>query len=293
MKLSSAAAPHSKLYFHLPRPCSSICLLLVLLSCAFSANAQTQFSRIYGPSDRDISVPDTVPTVGTVDAAALEEIVEHLKAVGGGVWQDMSGTGQITYSGASQGSSATLKILGANRYRLDSGIGSLIVNGSDSEFESTAGKKTFPGPEFARQGIDTFARPRVSSFPDANTSLLEKGTESIGGRNLHRISVVQALPHGTTHGNPSANNTPANFVVTDLYFDPVSHLLIKSAANLRLGGSGNEEFLECMTYDDYREVQGTQVPFRYTETLNGQMQWTLQLDTVTLNSGVQPSSFNF
>ncbi len=267
--------------------------LLILFTCALTANAQTQFSRIYGPLDQDVAVPNTVSTPVASDAPALQQLISHLQAVGGGVWQDMSATGQITYSGAAAASSVTLKMLAADRYRLDSGIGSLVVRGSSSEFESTAGKKSFPGPEFERNGINTFARLRVSSFPDANTSLLDRGMQSVGGSSLHRISVVQALPHGTSKGNPSPSITPPIFAVTDLYFDPASNLLIKSVANLRLGGSGNEEFLECVTYDDYREVQGTQVPFRYTETLNGQLQWTLQLDTVTLNSGVQPTIFTF
>jgi hypothetical protein len=68
---------------------------------------------------------------------------------------------------------------------------------------------------------------------------------------------------------------------------------VKSANVIHINGAGNNDFLREITYDDYREVGNVMIPFRYTQTLNGQNQWTLQLSEVQINPTAQATFFEF
>jgi hypothetical protein len=138
----------------------------------------------------------------------------------------------------------------------------------------------------AASGIVQFEIPRVANFPDQTASLIDHGDATIEGKTFHRITVESPL-----RSKAMAENTET--LATDLYFDSASHLLIKSANLIRIEGSGNNEFLRVITYEDYRQVDSSMVPFRYTQTLNGQKQWTLQLSEVQLNPDLPGSLFEF
>jgi hypothetical protein len=272
--------------------------LLMLVSLPLSLlQAQTDFTRIYGPVDRDVSVPSATGLFGHVDPAASTEILEHIAAVGASPWQDMSASGKITYplGDTSEADSATLTIFNGDRFRLDvqtpQGTRSTrIVGGSGATLRSD-GSKDFLLPFTAAQGLVAFPQLRVATFPTSQTSLYDKGLQSVDGTTLHRLAVEHPLGKPPS-ALPSAKATVPPSVVTDLYFDPASHLLMKSVASIKLSGMGSD-FIRCTTYEDYRKVGAVLVPFRISESLNGQVQWTLQLDSVALNTGLAQTNFIF
>jgi hypothetical protein len=78
-----------------------------------------------------------------------------------------------------------------------------------------------------------------------------------------------------------------------MYFDPTSHLLVKTATAIALGGMRNTSLLRVVTYADYRAVGSSLIPFRYIETLGGQPQWTLQLSSAQTDPTLNEQYFQF
>ncbi len=241
-------------------------------------------------------MPAATGVFGHIDAAALAEVVDQLKAVQVSPWHDMSGTGKITYplGDSSEVDDAALTILNGDSYRLDvtrtQGSESTRIIGEYGVSNTGDGNRQFLFPATAAQGLLAFPQLRVSTFPTPQTSVYEKGMQVVDGKTLHRLSIEHPL------GKPSVASSTAEAthapvgIVTDLYFDPVSHLLIKSVASIKLSGA-RSELLQCITYGDYRNVDGSLVPFRFEQSLNGQIQWILQLSAVDLNTGVKQTFF--
>jgi hypothetical protein len=273
-------------------------LLLLLAFPLHPMLAQTDFTRILGPVDRDVKVPTATGVFGHVDAAASTELIDHVKAVGASPWHDMSGTGKITYQlgESAEVDDAALTILNADSYRLDikrnQGNRSIRILGASGVTTEDDGSKQFLLPGTAAQGLFAFPQLRVATFPGNLTSIYDKGMLAVDGNTLHRLSVEHPLSNAPAASKSANSKSGPVGVVTDLYFDPVSHLLIKSVASIKLSGL-RSEFIQCVTYDDYRQVGTSLVPFRFEQSLNGQVQWTLQLDEVELNTGLKQANFYF
>ena len=267
--------------------------LYVALAAALShaGDAQNQSTRIYGSLDSDVPLPIRAGTQAHVDAAALEEIQQHRRVVGSTPWVAMQGAGQITFGGNDNSPyTATLYIIGDRAFRLDAqtskGPLSIRISGKYGVTQSSDGHQVNIPPDTAASGIIQFEMPRLASFPDQTASLIDHGPALIGGKPLHRVAFEFPL-------NPIATPQNDERVATDLYFDPTSHLLVKSANSIRVAGSGKNEFLRVITYEDYRQVGDSMIPFRYTQTLNGQEQWILQFSDVQLNPDLPASLFEF
>jgi hypothetical protein len=272
-------------------------LLLPLLAFPLHLTlAQTDFTRVFGPVDRDVKVPAATGSFGHVDATALAELVDHIKAVQSSAWHDMSGTGKITYplGDSSEVDDAVLTVLNADSYRLNvtktQGSQTIRTIGGHGVIVDGDGKKQFLLPATAAQGFLAFPQLRVSTFPSSQTSVYDKGMLAVDGKTLHRVSIEHPLGNASAASSSAKGAHAPVGIVTDFYFDPVSHLLIESVASIKLSGL-RSEFLQCITYGDYRSVDGSLVPFRFEQSLNGQIQWTLQLDTIELNSGVKQTFF--
>lgn len=269
-------------------PICRLCVACLTLGCTL-ALAQSSSPAVF---DKDVPSPTITEPFGQWDAPALNEIVDHLKVVGTSPWKGLQGTGQITYGvGDTTAYSATFSILGGTGFRLDGqtakGELSIRINGGHGKIQEADGHLYPLLPNTAKSGIVQFELPRLANFPYPGTSLLDRGLVTIEGRSLHRIT------YEITTADASEAVKKKNAVVTDLYFDPASHLLIESANSIRIDGAGSADFLRVITYEDYRAVQGSMVPFRFTQTLNGQKQWTLQLSTVQLNPALETPSFEF
>lgn len=261
--------------------------------------AQTDQTRIYGPLDRDVKTPKASGTFGQVDAAASSEVSSHRYVMGASEWQGMTGTGQISYPNANTPviADATFTILNTDDFRLDvtttKGIQSTRIHGTYGAIRNTDGSMRFYMPTTAQQGLVGFPLFLKTSFPNQATSMFDKGLVMIDGIQLHRITVERPV---NAAAPPAASmlmrEKLLQDVITDYYFDPATHLLHKSVAIIQIPGSTNQ-LLECISYGDYQRVQGEMVPFLYRKTLNGQLQWTLQLNQVQLNPNLPRSYFIF
>jgi hypothetical protein len=265
--------------------------LFIGLATALCPMGHTQSG--HDPVDSDVQMPTRTGTLGRVDAAALEEVVEHLKVVGVAPWTEMQGKGALTYPSADLGPfNATLSILNGDSFRLDvetsQGLRSTRIQGSTGAIQDADGKSQPIPAETASIGLVQFQLLRLPSFPDPSLSLLDRGIRQIDGKSLHLVTVESPLPK-TASPIGLAYSTTA----TDLYFDPSTHLLIKSATVIRITGARNQDFLRVISYSDYQKIGETLIPFHYQESLSGQPQWTLQLTEANFETTLKPSFFTF
>jgi hypothetical protein len=256
-----------------------------------SIDAQSSASGASGELDRGIPVPDVKGPPGKKDILAVNEILAHLGAVGN-AWTGMQGKGKITYGPTDATAyDATLSNLGGDKFRLDAqtkhGAMSIRIHGGVGKIKSGDGIFSSMPFDTAMAGIFPFERARLTNFPGPSGSLIDCGVTTIGGTELHRITLEVA----TLGRNPVTKSREA--IATDLYFDPTSHLLVKSSTASAIADGRNVKFLFVVTYSDYRKVGNSMVPFRYTETMNGEPYWTLQLSDVQMNSEVPSTFFEF
>ncbi len=249
--------------------------LVLLASAATLAVAQTprNFTRVYGASDRDLPTPaHTAKTV--TDAAALQSVLAFVKASGVTNWQGMTAEGMITYTGQKQGYPAHLKVLGDSRFRLDvdesKGRTTTLMLGRLGVFLAADGKLDAISPAVSTLGLVAFPRLLSVQYPTANSILTFNGAVTVGGKALERVTLDD--PDGDAVGAP--------WITEDLYFDPATSLLAKSAALVRLSSSDSALYMLETDYSDYRSVNGVNLPHTIARSMNGQPSWTLTLTTI-------------
>ncbi len=275
------------------------CILLLVMACVIAQAQSTPTSvehippnSAFGPLDKDVATPNATGVLGHQDTAALKEVTEHLATVGSTPWLGMQGTGQIVYGSKDPTAySATLSTMGSDQFRLDAqtnkGEMSLRIHGPVGKIQGTGGPAEIIPPETAAAGIFPFGLVRTVHFPGRQTSLMDHGLTAVDGVQLHRITVE----------SPSFGRDPVTksrrTIAIDLYFDPATHLLAKSASSSFISVGHSAKFLRVVTYSDYRKVGTSMVPFRYDESMDGQQYWALQLSNVQLNPVFDATYFQF
>lgn len=244
------------------------------------------------PSIGGVPVPVRTGVLGKQDPIAMAELAAHFAAVGSVGWGGMQGTGTMTFD--SEGATAypaTFSNLHGSMFRLDvqeqSKVLSIRIHGPVGKIRDGDGAAVTMPPETALAGLYPFGRFRRASVRSTSTSISDRGVSTVGGVQLHRISVEYAsLGKSSSVG---ARET----IVTDLYFDPTTHLLVQSASTEKASSGRQASFLIVVSYGDYRTVGTSLIPFRYTETIEGQLYSTLQLSSVELNPNLTSSFFDF
>jgi len=259
-----------------------------------TAAALNSFTAIHGNYDQEVSTPQFVMlSTWRQDGEALKEINAFRALTGTQNWNDMAGQGTIRYgNNQSAEEQASLEIRQPGQYRLDTGI-----NGSEQKTMRIAqsygawqrGNSSPRGMDARDAAAGFFAFPRLEEhgFPDTSDILIDQGLVSVEGHTYHRIT-LESPPLAAGNANDFAS-----WATLDLYFDPQTHLLEKSASSVH-GGEGTQAImLRVFTYGEYQKVNGTSFPMKYRETLNGQLAWTLQLTEIHLNNGVSAQDFHF
>lgn len=267
--------------------------LAVILALTVHATAQNATTTVSGVSMPPVSVPP-----GRQDSGALQEILLFQKTVQAGSWTGMEARGSFTpnatgSSGEAIGAEpATLWILGGNSFRLDSqkssGTSSLRFDGAYGAIRHEDGRTRKMDARNALAGFLAFPALMEQGFPYAGTSVIDDGITAVDGVPLHRITMGAPWP-----GGPSAGKTSPPMTVTDLYFDPQTNLLKLSATAAVGSRSEPTRYLRVITYSGYHEINGVMVPGLYSEHLNGQLLWTLDLNNIQLQPGLTDAGFRF
>jgi hypothetical protein len=270
-------------------PGVALASILLLCSTCFGQAASVLYQEILLP-------PETIPA-GRQDAAALQQVQAYRQTVKANAWTDLEAKGEFTpnapdSSGKAVGPRpATLWMSGDRQFRLDvqkpAGTSSLRMSGMNEAIRHEDGRTRSADLRNALVGLFAFPRLLKSGFPGPNISLLDQGMITVGGASLHRISMGIPWPNAQSTGQ---THPPT---VIDLYFDPGSNLLVKSAALVVDSSSGPARYLQVISYGDYQLSGGMTLPYLYSEQLNGQLLWTLQLNSIQLQSGLADSVFSF
>lgn len=267
-----------------------LALFFLLMGPAITM-AQSDPTRVVGGADQGLPLPEEPLVSTTLDPTALDTIVGFVKATNGAKWSGIQANGNLTDAISSAPNPAALTISGDIGFRLDvtlpSGEQSTRIYGDYGEIREANGfTHTLPF-RTARMGLIAFPRLLDSTFPDAQTTILNRGIVTIGSTMLHRITVQEPAPSW----DPAPTSVSTS--VVDLYFDPVTNLLAKSAALVQLDPMDRERYFEVITYGNYKTVNGILMPFFYSQTLNGQPQWSIQLTNAQQESSLDSSYFQF
>src|ERR1035437_2561897 len=207
-------------------------LLALTLFAPCISSGQATVRRNPGRMDADITIPDNTGVLGEQDPGAIAELKAHIAAIGQGLWGGMQGRGTITYGTHDPtGYDATISKLGANKSRLDAqtkkGLESIRVDGRIGMIQGVDSKISLIPSDAASLAIFPFELPRVEGLQGGQASLHDRGLVLIDGVGLHRITYE--TPTLDLPSKSQANETTS----IDLYLDPVTHLLIKTASLVR------------------------------------------------------------
>jgi hypothetical protein len=249
------------------------------------ASAQVT-SRVYGVSDTDVPTP--IHSIkASSDTGAIQAVISFFSSAGISNWRGMSADGTITFGDDPQTFPAHLSVLGGDKCRLDvgrpNGFDSTILNGARAVFQAADGTHASISSDLSALGLFAFQRLLAAGYPTSSTLLSDQGSTSINGILLHRITL----------DDPSTDGTGLPWKTTDLYFAPATGRIVKSTAFVHLSPRDSALYMIATTYDDYREVGGGTLPYTYTQSLNGNLRWTLQLSSISLSTIPDTSLFQF
>jgi hypothetical protein len=157
-------------------------------------------------------------------------------------------------------------------------------SGSDGIFHAAATHNLLTEPAWFSPNL-AIAR-RLSSPTFVATYV---GRENLNGQTVEHVAVCQTSAYQDPPGGP----TFAHLSQVDFYIDSGNFLLAAMAFNVHPDDDAILDIPVQIRFSDYRSVSGVQVPFRVQKMLNNMLFLDLQLQVVTINSGVSISSFNY
>lgn len=234
------------------------------------------------------------------DPRAVATLTQVLNAAGGAAAiravQDFTATGSITYywAGDEVRGTATLRGKGISAFRLDaalpSGARSWFVLNGDGKLRDTDGNVT-DIPLHNALGLAALSVPlqRVAANAnDASFSIYDKGVVQMGGQQFRQIRFEQPVPAKT-----DPDGSIGRLGTFDLFIDPLSNLIVGLHDQTHPVVSMNIDIPRALYFSDYRSVNGVLMPFSISEWIGGQRVWSLQLTSITVNTGLTEADFQF
>ncbi len=260
---------------------------LILLSLSFLFAVQTPAQQTTSPAP-------------TRDPAAVALLGKSLAVMTGGLPVSdvtLRGTARRIAGSDDESGTAVLKAIAAGASRLDlsfpSGTRAEVCDAS-----GTIPAGTWAGPDGASHAIayhNLLTEP-AWFFPaiaiSHALSLPGRGMTYVG----HELRDSIAVEHLTVFQQPS-DSSPAAALLQhlgqmDLYLDSSTLLPVALAFNVHPDNDAGLDIPVEVRVSDYRLVNGVQVPFRVQKYLNNGLVLDLQLQTVTLNTGLTAAAFS-
>jgi hypothetical protein len=254
-------------------------LRLVASSVAFLA-ALSQSVRAQQP----------LPTA-TKDPQAVAVLTQTLVAAGGlsalAAIQDVTGTGQITYFQPQNfQSSVTVRGRELDQFRLDatlpSGISAQAISNGQMTVKLASGKvipiNSDAPPHSSRVFLPYIFLSAALNGPEFGLSY--KGVVQLDGHSVVDIEVQEVVPDSVHPSGLFPEYHTIGFFIDASTFqvammqDTVPNHLVRQTR-----------------YSAYGTVSGILVPHAITQQSGGLQTWTIQLNQITLNNGLQDSDF--
>jgi len=239
-----------------------------------------------------------IAVVATKDPQGVATLAQCLGAVGGvsaiSAVQDYTGTGNITYFWADEQvqGTVTLRGMGAGDFRLDAvlpaGNRSWAVSAGQGFIQGFDGKIT-PLAFNDANNLGGFSYPFlaiVNSLSDSTISVTNLGSAQLNGHPVSRIQLQKILPAAIDPGGKSSAAMTQVFAIDSSTFQlvDVQYMTIPNDHT-------SQTIPHDVEYSGYQPINGVLVPFTITEQIGGQQTMTVQLSSVTFNTGLTDAIF--
>lgn len=234
------------------------------------------------------------------DPQALTTLQQCLAAAGGtqaiSAIQDFTGNGSITYfwAGEQIAGSATVRGLGTSYFRLDAnlpqGTNSWFVNGLSGTIKNPDGT-TVPilyANAVNRSSLSVPSLTLLSALNDLSVSISTVGTTTVNG--VQGV-IIQLQKTFAAADDPTGDHAKLN--LRKYVIDPQTFSILEAQDTLWSDDGRMLPTNREILFSNFKVVNGINVPLSIIEKLGDQQTWSLQLDTVTFNSGLTADVFKF
>ncbi|MHB8527435.1 MAG: LolA-like protein [Candidatus Acidiferrales bacterium] len=246
-----------------------------------------------------IHAQTSTQTTPTRDPQAVSILTQCLQAVGGtqaiSAIQDFTATGTITYNWANQPvqGSVTVRGRGTGQFRLDANLSdgplSWAVNNGVGLYKKLDGStKHMFFPNAVNFGSLTFPYMYIAArLADPSTNISYIGTDTKNGQKTYDIRLQQ-----TFSSERDPNGILSKLTKRDFFIDTGTFQIIRTLDMVHPERASTIDIPHEMEFSDYRNINGVLVPFSISEMTVGQHTYTIQLDQMHFNTGLQDSDFN-
>jgi hypothetical protein len=220
----------------------------------------------------------------------VHSIINHCVQASGGYEQvsginDFVGKGTITYNwpGEQNHGPATIQGRGPHQVLFSSAMPSgpmrWTVHGKYGKAQNGDKASHSIPPNIAFE-LGSLLAPMVRflHIDKEGWTVAYRGAEQVGNRLVDNIAF-------------SGSGTTQDVVVYSV--DREAGEIVKVATASHASNDRKGVYLNELLFSDYRRVDGVMLPFEIVHKLNGQTQWTLQLDTIRINVGLAASDVTF
>jgi hypothetical protein len=238
------------------------------------------------------------PTAVTRDPQAVSILIQSLSTAGGmsavTAIQDFTGTGNITYNwaGTPVEAQATVRGMGTQCFRLDSslpaGTRTWAVSGLSAVLINPDGTRQ-PSSSYslANAGSLTLPYVRVASIlADTTTSIAYLGTVATATGQSYDIHIAPNL-FGSNPVPPGISGVGA----FDLFIDSTSYLVVALLEAVHSDSTFQQTYFHEVDFSSYQRAGGIFAPMAIAEKVGGQQTWSIQLSSISFNSGLTPETF--
>lgn len=231
----------------------------------------------------------------TKDPQAVAVLTQSLSAAGGmsaiSSIQDFTGSGTITYNWASEPvqATATVRGMGISNFRLDAnlpnGTRTWAVNGSSAVLITPDGNQTsLESYNLMTAGSMTIPYVRIAAvLGDTTTNIIYIGSATFNGGQAIQVHFVP--------NNPSGISSVAALGTFDLYFDPVSLLVVGLTEIGHSESNFTITYMHEIDFSNYQPSGNVVAPYTITEKIAGQTTWSTTLTSISFNNGLTASIF--
>ncbi len=232
------------------------------------------------------------------DPQALTILNQALAASGGATSvasiQDFTATGSITYfwAGSEVQGVATIKARGATNFRVDAslpqGTRSWVSNSAKGSVKEADGQVSAIPPHNAiHLGALSFPQLKIAAvLNNPALSIQYAGSAQVGVR---QVNVVHAQLRLDSTSDPDGSVSPLSAM--DFLIDTATSQVVSIRDAFHPAGDSMQDVTHEIAFADYRSVNGCLVPFSVTETVGGQETWSIELSTITFNTGLTNADF--
>jgi len=234
------------------------------------------------------------------DPQGINVLTRSLSAAGGvsaiTSIQDFSGIGNIIYywSEREVPGSATVHGRGINEFRLDAnlpdGMQSWAVASWKGSLKSASGKVS-QIPAYNAISLGSLTLPfleMANALRDSSVSVSLVDQEQLAGRSAYRIRVQKTFGAAT-----DPRGTMSGWTAKEYFIDATTLLPAEIHNMTHPVETHLQSYLQEIVFTDYRSINGVVLPFSITEKIGGQTTWTIQLSSISFNTGLKDSDFQF